>query len=1121
MIIGAIVEMGIETSWDSIRHRESIIKILQRFEFDTNTPPTDFDGIYAYTLVEYGISKPAPVLNFFRNDYIQEAYKRSFYENDASILEREAEEIIQWNQETGKLGSIDYDPRREFATFTIVFNNFVNYSRTPSEARRDQKLDEVLKQLGRIHSQGLETLRVEGQKITEKFSQLNGNIITSSITSKENNRVRWLHLSDFHVGKDNYGQKRLFKNLLEYIKMQVDEGKAPDMVFITGDIANKGQEKEYEIFYDDFYLHLYDVLPRECKENIFIVPGNHDVDQTQARAARTHDVLLSIPEFLDPTEEGLFERSILLPRFNAFIKNDFSYSEEEHWLRTQNGAFQKKLAIKGYSLGIIGINTAWLSNSDQDRHKLSGGIHILEEALEFLEDSDIKIVLGHHPLDWLLDSQLDLTRAILGKKGALYLHGHLHKGKGRYDEGAGQLFITLQAGAGFQARDDDLWVNGFLSCELDLTTHSLWVKPMQWSSANYEWTLDTTVFPNGARQGDCWEIHLPKAPEETPVYTPKKIDSLDEDIKLPHGWAFIDKKFLSERNVKLGHKQIISFFNGREPAWREALASKIPRREIVNQLIEKIKGAQNRKEAHLVLIKGAAGEGKTTAFLQTVVELMQNSNEWNVLWHFDTTTPFPAETIVRLPVSNKTWLIISDDAETIALRIYETVKELQIQNRQDIQFLLCARDTDWMAEKIPQPYRWRQYISFEEVLLRNLAKEDARKIVAAWSAYGKDGLQRLDGLDYDKAVQNLIDAARLSPDSQYGTFLGAMLRVRWGEELEERIEKLLYRLQKQHIQGTEFTLMDALAYIAAPHAQDISILSKILLSKVLGISNTRLKNLVLGPLGEEAIIATTGKYIYTRHQAIANTTLKILSEKFYLDIDEFYVNLVRAAVKAFDANEYLPKKTEWIYLSSKVFSQGNQELGIRLAQIAHEVRPHDGYFIVKLAQLYRKAGHLEQSTQAFRSASKDVKKHRGFYSEWGVSEGNLGNHAVDIWLSAYTLSDQHSRTPPDMRQAKISLSGLSSVFAELFDRYNQNDFSKSAGAAVQLGLSLYPYDRGLQNNQSRAQGYGIKKTTPNEAMKQLEQGVVVAWKQRETEIENIPAATDFTYAGLKRLLSLD
>src|SRR5436190_13141166 len=121
MITKTIVNMGVKVTWEKAKRRESVIKLLKHFNFDPNQPPTDFDGIYTYTLIEYGVDRPEPILNFFRYKFVREAFEQAFYQNDPSILDKEAEVIIEWNEETSKLGQIDYDPRREFAAFSAVF----------------------------------------------------------------------------------------------------------------------------------------------------------------------------------------------------------------------------------------------------------------------------------------------------------------------------------------------------------------------------------------------------------------------------------------------------------------------------------------------------------------------------------------------------------------------------------------------------------------------------------------------------------------------------------------------------------------------------------------------------------------------------------------------------------------------------------------------------------------------------------------------------------------------------------------------------------------------------------------------------------------------------------------
>lgn len=147
MVTSAIVSMSLEAAANKLGRREAIIRVLHQLNIDTEPPPDDFGAIYCYTLVEYGVFKPEPILNFFRNDFVREAFQRAFYAGDSSILEHEADSIIEWNNETHGLGQIDYDFRRELATFLEVFNVVVNGTRTPSEVKRDHSIDELHKKI--------------------------------------------------------------------------------------------------------------------------------------------------------------------------------------------------------------------------------------------------------------------------------------------------------------------------------------------------------------------------------------------------------------------------------------------------------------------------------------------------------------------------------------------------------------------------------------------------------------------------------------------------------------------------------------------------------------------------------------------------------------------------------------------------------------------------------------------------------------------------------------------------------------------------------------------------------------------------------------------------------------
>ncbi len=269
MITSAIVEMNVEAIAQKLGRREAVLRTLQKLGLDVKPLANDFDAIYTHALVEYGVLKPEPVLKFLRNEFIREAFRQAFYGNDWAILEEEAKGMIEWNQETRKLGYIDYDPRREFTGFSAVFHQIVDNTRTPSDVKRDQKLEDVhqkvdgilslLDQLNPLNDVRSQVTPIAQSNIPPQLNTLENQTVarqTNEISSKPTSILRWLHLSDFHVGKDGYGQGRLFTYLLDHIRSRVISGLAPDLVFITGDIANKGKATQYQEFGDKFLFPL-------------------------------------------------------------------------------------------------------------------------------------------------------------------------------------------------------------------------------------------------------------------------------------------------------------------------------------------------------------------------------------------------------------------------------------------------------------------------------------------------------------------------------------------------------------------------------------------------------------------------------------------------------------------------------------------------------------------------------------------------------------------------------------------------------------------------------------------------------------------------------------------------
>jgi hypothetical protein len=157
---------------DKLKRKEGVVAALYKLGMAPDAPPPDFAGVYTYTVVEYCYGKPEPVLRLFQNQYVREAFERSFVTGDPAHLDREVSEILQWNEETGALGRLDYNLAREVTGFSIVFNRLVDRTRTAAETRMERGVTDIqeslaglIKRIDRMNTRE-EILRQEGGEIS-------------------------------------------------------------------------------------------------------------------------------------------------------------------------------------------------------------------------------------------------------------------------------------------------------------------------------------------------------------------------------------------------------------------------------------------------------------------------------------------------------------------------------------------------------------------------------------------------------------------------------------------------------------------------------------------------------------------------------------------------------------------------------------------------------------------------------------------------------------------------------------------------------------------------------------------------------------------------------------------
>lgn len=936
---------------------------------------------------------------------------------------------------------------------------------------------------------------------------------------------RWLHLSDFHIGKDNYGQIKLFQYILEHIEERKLQGCIPDAVFITGDIAHKGSEEQYTLFCEEFLLPLMEVYDNDLSK-IYIIPGNHDLDRKQCKLAAQslYDVLNGRqPDFFDATEEGLRRRKEIFNRFTFFKK--FS---EEKWcfpakgIFEEKGYFQDSISRDGKKIGIIGLNTAWLCNSDEDREKLSPGKYILEEALNAAKDCDYKFVLGHHPLSWLHSEQRQQISTLLGKHKAMYLHGHMHKNSGEYALAYNTGFLTLQCGAAFQAREDEVYYNSLQWGELDFDDDSIRITPKRWSAFNQKFISDSSEkYPDVYKEPgtDSWVF-----PYSLPILSIKSKEK--EQIKVPEGWHFIDRAFIQQRKKRPSDEEILKFFDGKEPSYSEAFSSLIPVREVVPRLKEEFVKCSAEDSIKCTLISGAGGEGKTTVFLQTIRMLVEEEG-WNalVLRQTEKNMQLYERQILNFTREGN-WIIAVDNCFPVAEELFELLRSVSAGKRQSVHFLLCARDTDW-SNSGAKKLAWDSVSSYSTCRLRGIGEEDAERIVTAWQQMGDRGMGKLKNLSLNEAKEKLIlcsrdEETKNEPDE--GAFLGAMLATRYGDELQNHIRSMLLRLQAVSLAHTheQETLLDAFAYIVAMHSEKLFFLSKTILARIYNYELKDVKKYILGPLGEEAASAVSGDIIYVRHFSIARAARKILEEAFQFDFDELYINLAVVAVQIKENGEFVESFAKWKFISEHFFSKNNT-LAIRLDKKILNINESDPFMIVHLSKLYRKVGQPEMALPLFQNVNYTI-DHRPFFCEWAIVEAHTGNRASSICLSAIALSDKADKKWIDASNACMNLYSITITFQELFYQYKNERYFWAARAAEKLGERIDKGDADIQKlirtSQEKYKRAGLKEKK-FDLMKCLLRGISDAYEQKETDFKEwIPKIQSLEYKQLLRLAGL-
>lgn len=262
--------------------------------------------------------------------------------------------------------------------------------------------------------------------------------------------------------------------------------------------------------------------------------------------------------------------------------------------------------VNEIDISIIGLNSAWLSSSNEDQGKLAlGEIQVLN-ALQRVDNSAIKIAIMHHPINWLMGVDKDSFEN-LNKKCDFILHGHLHEPSFNQIYAPGREYTISAAGSCFDKR---LTLNSYNFAQLDLKNRKGTVYLRIYSDKDGGfWTKDTMTYSE-APDGNypfplSSRIRVPLESNTNSSNLPEtKYNSTNDSIGIP----LIPKPYLAH----FFHLQ--SNFTGR-----------IVECDILNGWIE------NGKQPIMVL-HAIGGMGKSSLVWHWLKEKVNHASFEGILW---------------------------------------------------------------------------------------------------------------------------------------------------------------------------------------------------------------------------------------------------------------------------------------------------------------------------------------------------------------------------------------------------------------------------------------------------------------------------------------------------------
>lgn len=306
----------------------------------------------------------------------------------------------------------------------------------------------------------------------------------------------FIHISDIHFGQEHGGILVVHDDVKERIiadaaqlSIHYADGKITGVI-VTGDIAYAGKTEEYKQA-GEWLDKLTKAIGCETTA-VQIVPGNHDIDRDAISTGCQYmldQIGIHGESKLDEFLATEVDSEVLYNRFVSY--RPFAEAYNCPLDRRGGIASDRKVAIAdGRSLRFIGLNSALICAKKDEQGKLLLGArqHVLPK-----NHGEELIVLSHHPLSWLQDT--DQARRYIRARARVFVTGHEHKPSLSIENiKPGCDLMTLAAGAAVPPSEHDGYTYSYNLLLFDWDSESdglrVTIVPRIWSSDEMDFVAD-------------------------------------------------------------------------------------------------------------------------------------------------------------------------------------------------------------------------------------------------------------------------------------------------------------------------------------------------------------------------------------------------------------------------------------------------------------------------------------------------------------------------------------------------------------------------------------------------------------------------------------------------------